>query len=75
MTTSHDIPPSSLSHTAIWALERLAQPRYGRGSPALSWSVTTELVRAGFVTVTSSGRGIVSVTQAGRDFLSARTRN
>ena len=74
MTAARDLQTTTLSHAAIWALERLAQRRYGRDSPALSWSVTQELIRAGLVSTSASGRGITSVTQAGREFLLQRTQ-
>jgi len=57
MTEPTDLQPVKLSHAAIWALKRLSQPRYGRSTPALSWSVTHELIRAGFVAVSENGRG------------------
>ncbi|CAN7754449.1 hypothetical protein [Burkholderia sp. CF099] len=74
MTEPTDLQPVTLSHAAIWALERLSQPRYGRDTPALSWSVTHELIRAGFVAVSENGRGATTLTQAGRSFLLGRTR-
>lgn len=69
MTDPIDSQPATLSHAAIWALERLSQPRYGRDSPALSRSIIHELIRAGFVAVSETGRGAASLTQAGRNFL------
>lgn len=74
MIVASDRNTNTLSDAAIWALERLAKPRYGSDSPALSWSVAQELIRAGFVSTSANGRGITSVTQAGRDFLLQRTR-
>ncbi|SAL88023.1 hypothetical protein AWB68_08627 [Caballeronia choica] len=66
MTTGSDNESSTLTHAAIWALERLAQQRYGRDAPALNWSVTQELRNAGFVSVPAQGRGGVSITRAGQ---------
>ncbi|ALE58931.1 hypothetical protein P0D87_19305 [Paraburkholderia sp. RL17-368-BIF-A] len=63
---------NTLTHAAIWALERLAQQRYGRDAPTLNWSVAQELRNAGLVSVPANGRGGVSITQAGQDFLRAR---
>ncbi|MEM5339725.1 hypothetical protein [Paraburkholderia azotifigens] len=74
MTEPIDVQPAALSHAAIWALERLSQPRYGRDTPALSWSVTHELIRAGLVSVSENGRGATSLTQAGRNFLLDRAQ-
>ncbi|ACC75122.1 hypothetical protein PPMP20_01440 [Paraburkholderia phymatum] len=74
MTEPVDLQPVTLSHAAIWALERLSQPRYGRDTPALSWSITHELIRAGFVAVSENGRRATTLTQAGRNFLLGRTR-
>lgn len=39
----------TISASAIWALERLAEVRYGRETPALGWSITRELISAGLV--------------------------
>ncbi|RDK00291.1 hypothetical protein [Paraburkholderia lacunae] len=72
MTAERGNESSTLTHSAIWALERLAQPRYGRAAPSLNWSVAQELRNAGFVSVPVPGRGTVSITQAGHDFLRAR---
>lgn len=74
MTEPIDLQPVTLSRAAIWALERLSQPRYGRDTPALSWSVTHELIRAGFVAVSENGRGATTLTQTGRNFLHGRTQ-
>jgi hypothetical protein len=71
MTAASDDRTPALTHAALYALERLAQQRYGRDAPALNWSIAQELVSAGFVTM--QGRGAVSITCAGRDFLRART--
>ncbi|QCP49101.1 hypothetical protein FAZ95_07865 [Trinickia violacea] len=75
MSDVTDHQPGALSHAAIWALERLSQPRYGRDTPALSWSVTQELRRAGFVTTSANSRGVTSVTQAGRNYLLQRAQS
>jgi hypothetical protein len=72
MTAGSDNESSTLTHAAIWALERLAQQRYGRDAPSLNWSVAQELRNAGFVSVPTNGRGAVSITQAGQNYLSAR---
>jgi hypothetical protein len=72
MTAGSDNESSTLTHAAIWALERLAQQRYGRDAPALNWSVAQELRHAGFVSVPASGGGAVSVTPAGQSYLRAR---
>lgn len=72
MTAVSDNENSTLTHAAFWALERLAQPRYGRDAPALNWSVAQELRHAGFVSVSANGRGAVSITQAGQNYLRAR---
>jgi len=63
---------STVTHSAIWALERLAHPRDGRDAPSLNWSVAQELLKARLVCVPRQGRGGVSITQAGQDFLRAR---
>jgi hypothetical protein len=42
MTAGSNNESSTLTHAAIWALERLAQQRYGRDAPALNWSVEQE---------------------------------
>jgi hypothetical protein len=62
----------TISTSAIWALERLAEVRYGRDAPALGWSVTRELISAGFVAYPSGARSGISVTIAGRAFLKSR---
>jgi hypothetical protein len=72
MTAGSDYESSTLSDSAIWALERLAHPRYGRDAPSLSWSVAQELLKAELLSVPRQGRGGVSITQAGQDFLRAR---
>jgi hypothetical protein len=72
MTAGSDNESSTLTHAAIWALERLAQQRYGRDAPSLNWSVAQELRNAGFVSVPTNGRGAVSITQAGQNYLRAR---
>jgi hypothetical protein len=72
MTASSDNESNILTHAAIWALERIAQQRYGRDAPALNWSVAQELRNAGFVSVPTQGRGSVTITRAGQDFLRAR---
>ena len=61
--------PITISHSATWALEVLSRPRYGRTHPALSWSVTQELTRAGFVNNPVQGRRIMSITAAGQQLL------
>jgi hypothetical protein len=72
MTVGSDNESSTVTHSAVWTLERLAHPRYGRDAPALSWSVAQELLKAGLVSVPTQGRGGVSITRAGQDFLRAR---
>jgi hypothetical protein len=72
MTVRGDNESGTLTHAAIWALERLAQQRYGRDAPALNWSVAHELRHAGFVSVPANGRGAVSITQDGQNYLRAR---
>ncbi|MCA8091729.1 hypothetical protein LGM65_12610 [Burkholderia anthina] len=62
----------TISASAIWALERLADIRYGRDTPALGWSITRELISAGFVRHPTNGRGNVSITAAGQAFLKNR---
>ena len=62
----------TISASAIWALERLADIRYGRATPALGWSVTRELISAGFVSYATNGRQSISITTAGRTFLKGR---
>jgi hypothetical protein len=66
--------PITLTHSATWALELLSRQRYGRNPPALSWSVSQELSRAGFVNIPIQGRRIMSVTTAGHEFLRAHAR-
>ncbi|MEK6383078.1 MULTISPECIES: hypothetical protein [Paraburkholderia] len=60
-----------ISASAIWALERLAEVRYGRDAPAIGWSIMRELIGAGFVGY-PSGRSSVAITLAGREFLKSR---
>lgn len=72
MTVGSHNDRNTLTHAAIWALERLAQQRYGRDAPTLNWSVAQELRKAGLVSVPANGRGGVSITRAGQDFLRAR---
>lgn len=72
MTAGSHNDSNTLTHAAIWALERLARQRYGRDAPALDWSVAHELRNAGLVSVPANGRGGVSITRAGQDFLRAR---
>ncbi|AKM04885.1 MULTISPECIES: hypothetical protein [Burkholderia] len=62
----------NLSASAIWALERLADVRYGRDAPALGWSIARELVSAGFVSHPVHGRSGASITAEGRTFLKSR---
>ncbi|MEM5400273.1 MULTISPECIES: hypothetical protein [Paraburkholderia] len=62
----------TLSASSIWALERLAEVRYGRDAPALGWSVTRELISAGFVSYPSGARSSIAITAAGRAFLKSR---
>lgn len=62
----------AISASAIWALERLAEVRYGRGAPALGWSITRELISAGFVSYPTNSRASISITTAGRTFLKSR---
>ncbi|WP_321948338.1 hypothetical protein [Paraburkholderia sp. J10-1] len=62
----------TISRSAIWALERLAEVRYGRDAPALGWSVTRELISAGYVGYPSGARTSISITSAGRAFLKSR---
>jgi len=62
----------NLSASAIWALERLADVRYGRDAPALGWSIARELVSAGFVSHSAHGRSGASITAEGRTFLKSR---
>ncbi|WP_176317452.1 hypothetical protein [Burkholderia vietnamiensis] len=68
--TSTNTP--NLSAAAMWALERLADVRYGRDAPALGWSVEHELVGAGFVSHSANGRSGASITTHGRNFLKSR---
>ena len=72
MTAGSANERSTLTHAAIWALERLAQQRYGRDAPTLNWSVAQELRNAGLVSVPANGRGGVSITPAGQNYLRAR---
>ena len=74
MSVPSELQATTLTDAAIWALERLSQPRYGRDAPALGWSVTQELIRAGFVNTSANGRGAVSVTESGRNFLLRRAQ-
>lgn len=62
----------TISASSIWALERLAEVRYGRDAPALGWSVTRELISAGFVGYPSGARSSIAITAAGRAFLKSR---
>ncbi|HKR47910.1 MAG TPA: hypothetical protein VJU59_50995 [Paraburkholderia sp.] len=62
----------TISGSAIWALERLAEVRYERDTPALGWSITRELISAGFVSYPTISRASVSITAAGRTFLKNR---
>jgi hypothetical protein len=72
MTEASGPKADELSHPACRALERLADKRYGREAPALSWSITQELVDAGLVMVQGQGRNGVSITRSGHDFLRRR---
>jgi hypothetical protein len=74
MTAGSYNDSNTLTHAAIWALERLAQQRYGRDAPTLNWSVAQELRIAGLVSVPANGRGGVSITRAGQDFLRTRAQ-
>ncbi|MFC4706123.1 hypothetical protein [Paraburkholderia caffeinitolerans] len=67
-----DPQPASVSASAAWALERLSEVRYGRDAPALGWSVSRELISAGFITFPSGGRSGVSITAAGRAYLKSQ---
>ncbi|WP_075645481.1 hypothetical protein [Caballeronia mineralivorans] len=71
MTAGSDNESSAVTHSAVWALERLAHQRYGRDAPSLNWSVAQDLLKAGLVSVPRPGRGGVSITLAGQDFLHA----
>ena len=62
----------TISASSIWALERLAEDRYGRDAPALGWSVARELISAGFVDYPSGARSSIAITAAGRAFLKSR---
>jgi|SRR5580698_8116153 hypothetical protein len=66
--------PITLTHSATWALEVLSRQRYGRNPPALSWSISQELSRAGFVNNPIQGRRTMSITPAGHEFLRAHAR-
>ena len=71
-------PTQTLSHSARWALDHLADKRYGSDTPALSWSVAQELTDAGFIVVSGRTRSNASITQAGYAFLrgpTGRVRN
>ncbi|MFX1674517.1 hypothetical protein PWR63_19980 [Paraburkholderia sp. A2WS-5] len=67
-----DSQPVCVSASAAWALERLSEVRYGRDAPALGWSVSRELISAGFITFPSGGRSGVSITAAGRAYLKSQ---
>ncbi|CAN0626007.1 hypothetical protein LIG30_2366 [Burkholderia sp. lig30] len=69
MNSDNTSNAGTLSRSAIWALERLAEIRYGRETPALGWSVTRELISAGFVAYAANGRSGVSITAAGKAFV------
>ncbi|MGG2041371.1 hypothetical protein [Burkholderia gladioli] len=64
--------PISLSSSAILALERLAEIRYGRNTPPLGWSVTHELLDAGFISHSGSSRHHPTITPIGRAFLKSK---
>ncbi len=71
--SDNDTPnEQTISTSAIWALERLAEVRYGRDAPALGWSITRELISAGYVGYPSGARSSVAITAAGRVFLKSR---
>ncbi|MXN76827.1 hypothetical protein GR157_19070 [Burkholderia sp. 4701] len=71
--SDHDTSTApTISASAIWALERLAEVRYGRETPALGWSITRELISAGLVDSPIHGRSSTSITAAGRAFLKNR---
>lgn len=72
MSDNHTSNVQPISASAIWALERLAEVRYGREAPALGWSVTRELISAGLVSCPVNGRLSISITTAGRTFLKNR---
>ncbi len=69
MNSDNTSNADTLSRSAIWALERLAEIRYGRETPALGWSVTRELISAGFVAYAANRRSGVSITAAGKAFV------
>ncbi|MPW22767.1 hypothetical protein GCT13_39690 [Paraburkholderia sp. CNPSo 3157] len=75
MTDKINPKPETLSNSARWALERLAEVRYGRQTPALGWSVTRELISAGMVAYAANGRGGISITAAGKDFVRNRKQD
>ncbi|WP_322037002.1 hypothetical protein [Burkholderia cepacia] len=72
MSDNETLNVPTISASAIWALERLADVRYGRDTPALGWSITRELIGAGFVRYPTNGRGSLSITAAGQTFLRNR---
>jgi len=69
MTKTNENSSATLSHEASWALAQLAQQRYGRDAPVLSWSIRQELIRAGFVSVPQAARNVATITPAGHHFL------
>ncbi|WP_028225553.1 hypothetical protein [Paraburkholderia ferrariae] len=72
MNDNDKLNERTISASSIWALERLAEVRYGRDAPALGWSVTRELIGAGFVSYPSGARSSITITAAGRAFLKDR---
>ncbi|WP_028202168.1 hypothetical protein [Paraburkholderia nodosa] len=72
MNDNDKLNERTISASSIWALERLAEVRYGRDAPALGWSVTRELISAGFVGYPSGARSSITITAAGRAFLKDR---
>ncbi|RQN33645.1 hypothetical protein [Paraburkholderia tropica] len=61
----------SISPSAIWALQRLAEVREGRDAPALGWSVARELISAGFAGYRSDMGSGIMITAAGQAFLAS----
>jgi hypothetical protein len=72
MNDENRLDTRNLSPSATWALQYLAEIRYGREVPALGWAVTRELISAGLVSYGATGRTSLSITLAGRAFMKNR---
>jgi hypothetical protein len=68
MTAGSHSDSNTLTHAAIWALERLAQQRYGRDAPTLNWSVAQELRKPGWYPSPRMGEAVCRLPGLDRIF-------